>query len=219
MRTTKRALLGGLLALTMLATAAPAAFGSASEALPSASPEDWTAVEASCEGGAPCNYEIEGQFKLTAYGVTIDTCVLSLDGTVSAAGIVEFSEGLIMPGSVGCTTYGPTNFGSGGYWQGPICRYTGAEQDQYWQLLRPSFIAFGKSVKGNAFVHLVNASLEDESPLTVGSILVDTEIGTSSIALHANGESSPGPWYVEPAFAVSGNEDPCDWDFENLDAN
>jgi hypothetical protein len=221
----------GLIALVsvlgLTAASAPAAFaGVASESLPNTEAKNWTGVKAECNGAeiplAGCEFVATSTaWALTNLESPFTTCEMALKGKVFKEGRAEITSAEFKTQTTLCKRF---RLNTESPWTNQICEYTGSSPHSYYDRLSFNFFeAAGEKIKGPIFIHLLNASKLDASPLTVafGSVqkfglpLKPAEVGVGPWGWLADGESGSTMYAfgAKPVIKVTSTETKCEWPF------
>jgi hypothetical protein len=224
----------GLIALVsvlgLTAASAPAAFaGVASESLPNTEAKNWTGVKAECNGKPTpltgCEFVATSTASvLTNLESPFMTCEWALRGKIFANGSGEITAGEIKTQTTLCKRL---HINTEKHWADQICEYTGSSPHSYYDRLSINYFgAAGENIQGPIYLHLLNASKADESPLTVrfgsarkfANALKPAEIGKGPWGFLADGESGSTMYAFgeEPVIKVTSTENACPWNFEHL---
>jgi hypothetical protein len=224
------ALLAPLALVVGLAAPSMAFAGVASESLPSTVKSNWTGVETECNGKPTpvtgCEFVATSTASvLTNLESPFATCEVVLKGKIFANGSSEITAGEIKTQTTLCKRIHINTEKE--HWVDQICEYTGSSPHSYYDRLSINFFeAASEKIADPIYIHLLNASKADESPLTVrfGSVrkfanaLKPGEIGKGPWGILADGESGSMMYEFtkEPVIKVTSTTGSCPWNFEKL---
>jgi hypothetical protein len=220
------ALLAPLALVVGLAAPSMALAVKASESLPSTESKNWTGVKTECEGvetpAKGCEFVATSTASVLENGeAKVTTCGVVLKGKIFKDGSSEVTAAEITSGNAICKAI---EF-KGLPWKDQICEYTGSTPHSYYDRISINFFkAENQEIKGPIYVHLLNASKLDESPLTVkfasarkfANALKPAEIGKGPWGILADGELSSTMYEfgAKPVIKVISTETSCPWNFE-----
>jgi hypothetical protein len=220
------ALLAPLALVVGLAAPSMAFAGKASESLPNTEAKNWTGVKTECEGAETPTKGCEFVATSTASVLTnLETpfvsCEVVLKGKIFKEGLTEITAGEIKTQTTLCKRI---KINTEAPWVDRICEYTGSTPHSYYDRIGINFFeASGEKIKGAIFIHLLNASKLDASPLTVafgsaqkfGLPLKPAEIGNGPWGILADGESGSTMYAfgAKPVIKVTSTETKCEWPF------